>query len=134
MLKKLISKFKVVKQSSNQSRKAQGFAAEAVAERYLKKQGFQLVKRRFWTQGKKRFEIDLIVKDMKQDLLLFVEVRSTRKEASYPLQSITNQKLAGIHQAANAFLMQHKAYRDYLLRVDLIVVSDMKTLDNYYNE
>ena len=92
-----------------------------------------MVKRRFWTKGKKRFEIDLIVKNPKQGLLLFVEVRSTRKNASYPLQSITKQKLVGIHQAADVFLLQHKAYRNYMLRVDLIVVSDMKIAHHIEN-
>lgn len=77
-----------------------GSAAEALAERHLAAQGFQVVARNHVCRGG---EVDLVVE--KGELLCFVEVRSTADERfGGPLVTVGPQKQHKIIRAARDYL------------------------------
>jgi putative endonuclease len=82
-----------------------GKQAEALAARFLERQGLQIVARNFHCRGG---EIDLVCRDRKA--LVFVEVR-LRRNTSYggAAASITARKQARIILAARHYLSAHAA-------------------------
>ena len=112
------------------NRVQRGFAAEKCVEDYFLGKGLQVIQRRYWS---KRAEIDLIVKDIEASLLLFVEVRSTTKNLSEPLLSISRKKIRSMHYAMLSFLQQYPVYMNYNYRLDLVVVKDLLVREHIEN-
>jgi len=75
---------------------------ERQAARHLKKQGYRVLKTRFWTPYG---EIDIVAQ--KGNNLAFVEVK-TRSSSKYgdPLTAITQQKFTRLQRATAIFLQQ----------------------------
>lgn len=95
-----------------------GSSGESIAEDFLTKKGYKLLKRNF------RFghnEIDLIFEDEKKKILIFVEVKA-RYSLKYgaPEESISRKKQKGFINAVNGFMSLHNEFSDHDLRIDTI--------------
>lgn len=94
-----------------------GRGGEAIAEAYLKKQGYRLLARRFRLRNG---ELDLVMADGKT--VVFVEVRSRRSTAlSDPLESVGPLKQSRIIRAARVFLGAARLH-DRPCRFDVVSV------------
>lgn len=81
-----------------------GEAAEALACRYLERQGLVLIERNYRCRAG---EVDLIMRD--GECLVFVEVRS-RRHSGYatPAETITRAKQRRVCRAAAYYLLTHR--------------------------
>lgn len=100
------------------TRSATGRRGEALAERYLTRQGAVTLERNYRC---KAGEIDLVVKDGGE--IAFVEVR-TRSSLEYgsPEESITPGKQRKMAECALAFLQEHPDLCECGWRIDLIAI------------
>ncbi|MCD7728488.1 MAG: YraN family protein [Clostridia bacterium] len=97
-----------------------GKKGENMAAKYLKKQGYKILKRNFKTPFG---EIDIIA--MQQDTVAFVEVK-TRLSDIYgaPSESVTRQKCRRYALGAKYFFAERKV--DYTIRFDIIEIFEGK--------
>jgi putative endonuclease len=80
-----------------------GKEGEAAAERFLKKQSFKVLYRNF--RARSGGEIDLICRDRKEQVLVFVEVKTRTNELfGTPHEAVTWRKRARIIRAAKEWL------------------------------
>jgi putative endonuclease len=95
---------------------AKGVAAEDVAEKTLRKLGFQVLDRRYRTAAG---ELDLVV--AASHSLAFVEVkrRSSRAQA---VEAITPRQQGRITGAAEIWLQAHPEYADRDITFDAVVI------------
>lgn len=97
-----------------------GNLGEREAARYLKRNGYRIIKRNYTALGA---EIDIIAR--KKDVLAFIEVKTRNimslgyKEAR-PASSVTPEKQRKIIKAANHFISNNQC--DTRLRLDVIEV------------
>jgi len=83
-------------------RQFRGLIGERVASAYLESRGFEIIEHRY-RFGRK--EIDLIAR--KDDLVVFVEVKSRRNETFGPAAlSITSRKRRNLIEAAWGYLLE----------------------------
>jgi putative endonuclease len=104
--------------SEENPKKALGREGERLAERFLQKKGYKIVKRNYRCRGG---EVDLIVLDRK--IVVFVEVK-TRTDHSFgsPLEAVEPRKQRRMILAAQLFLQQKKLHeRD--ARFDVVGIS-----------
>ncbi len=96
-------------------KRALGLKGETIAANYLKKHGYQIMARNFYTRYG---ELDIICK--KGQALIFVEVK-TRRSASYgtPEEAVTPRKIEHLKKAAYIYLEQHQEFFKEL-RFDVI--------------
>lgn len=96
-------------------RRELGLKGEAIAEKYLKKKGYKIIKRNFHTRYG---EIDIICEE--NDALIFVEVK-TRRSITYgkPEEAITLRKIEHLKKAALIYTGQTKRFYKEL-RFDVI--------------
>ncbi len=89
---------------------------EEIAKEYLENKGYQIIEQNYRT---KYSEIDLIVK--KDDILIFVEVR-TKKSGAFvaPEESINQKKLKKLYWNAEAYVSAKKYKGQY--RIDAICI------------
>lgn len=94
-----------------------GDSGEEVAVRFLKKKGFEIMKRNFRT----RFgEIDIIAID--EDMLVFIEVKVKRGDKfGDPGEMINARKIEKIKRTANYFI-QEKDLCDIPWRIDAVLI------------
>ena len=70
-----------------------------------------------------RAEVDLIFKDVKEKILVFVEVKTRRsKTFGEPEESVTESKQEQIIKSAQGFLMGHSEFDEYDKRFDVVSV------------
>jgi putative endonuclease len=80
-----------------------GKQGEAQAERFLKKQSFKILYRNF--RGRRGDEIDLVCRDRKEQVLVFVEVKTRTNELfGMPQDAVNWRKRARIIRAAKEWL------------------------------
>ena len=95
-----------------------GKRGEALAEEYLKRKGFQILKRNY-RYGHK--EIDLIAKD--GNTIVFVEVKASRsKSFGAPHERVTLKKQKNLIEVANDFIQKEKT-TDCDFRFDVLAIS-----------
>ncbi len=96
-----------------------GKIAEGIAAQYLTKQGLKLIDRNFHC----RFgEIDLIGFD--KEILTFIEVRYRKNEQYLAVvETIDQHKCRKLIITSEYYLTQHKNYRSYQCRYDVIVIT-----------
>lgn len=101
-------------------RKSIGIAGEKVAETFLRKKGLKYLERNFIA---KRCEIDLIFEDTKNNIIVFIEVK-TKKNNKYsdPEESVHYKKQQNIKKAASEFLKMFPKYSNFDIRFDVISV------------
>jgi putative endonuclease len=80
-----------------------GRKGEAAAERYLKKESFKILYRNF--RARSGGEIDLVCRDRKEEVLVFVEVKTRRNEMfGAPSEAVNWRKRNRIIRAAKEWL------------------------------
>lgn len=94
-----------------------GIIGEKIAQDYLRKNGYDILKTNFYT---KSGEIDIIASI--NNIVVFVEVK-TRSTLEYgtPAMAVGNIKLKHMKTAAKIFLMLNKLYK-YDTRFDIIEI------------
>ena len=98
-----------------------GKRGEALAEEYLKRKGFQILKRNY-RYGHK--EIDLIAKD--GNTIVFVEVKAGRsKSFGAPHQWVNLKKQKNLIEVANHFIQKENT-TDCDFRFDVLAISYQK--------
>lgn len=94
-----------------------GKNGEKAAEKYLKKQGYRILKKNYRTRVG---EIDLIAEH--KNVLVFIEVKSrTRAVLEHPFMAVTPKKQKKIAQTASCFLAENKV-GDRDIRFDVVSV------------
>ena len=94
-----------------------GKKGENLAEQFLRKKGYQIIERNFYT---KQGEIDIIAKEQKE--YVFVEVK-TRRNTKYgePIESVNNRKIRHLKKAIRFYLYLH-ALENCNMRLDVIEI------------
>jgi putative endonuclease len=102
------------------TKKELGDFGEKLAKKYLCDKKLKFVEKNF------RFyqnEIDLIFCDKKNEIIIFIEVKTrTSKAFGEPEEAINRRKQLFIRRAANGFLMINPKYRDFNIRFDSVSV------------
>ncbi len=99
----------------------QGLAGESQAEKFLRRNGYKILERRY----RSRFgEIDLIA--LKQKGLYFIEVKWRKtKEFGDPLEAVTPQKIRHLKKAACCFLQDNPGFQKWpTLELAAIAIRD----------
>jgi putative endonuclease len=97
-----------------------GKQGEDIALRYLESKGYEPVAKNFRFD---RAEIDLIVKDEKNKVLVFVEVKTrSSKLFGEAQESVVMKKQEQIIKSAQGFLMEHEEFAEYEKRFDVVAV------------
>lgn len=98
---------------------AKGARAEALAARRLEAEGFQILERNVRTR---HGELDLVA--LEGEVLVFVEVRSTRTQAfGGPLVTVDHGKQRRVIRAAREYLLARPALAERAMRFDVVGVS-----------
>jgi putative endonuclease len=94
-----------------------GRRGERAAEKYLRRNGYRIVKRNFRAAGA---EIDLVAMD--GDVLVFVEVKTRRgRDAGAPHEAVDERKQRQIRRAAELFAMRYRE-DEIEMRFDIVAV------------
>jgi putative endonuclease len=102
---------------SGRRRNTLGKYGEEFAKKYFEQEGYVLVAQ---NHRYERAEIDLIFKDEKKKILVFVEVKTRRSKAfGEPEESVTEMKQAQLIKSAEGFLMSRDEFYDYEKRFDV---------------
>lgn len=98
-----------------------GKDGEEIASNYLLQNGYQILKRNFYT---KQGEIDIIAKE--KDEYVFIEVK-TRKNKEYgePIDAIDKNKIKHLKKAISYYLYINKL-EDKFIRIDIIEIKYIK--------
>ncbi|MBC8484605.1 MAG: YraN family protein [Ignavibacteria bacterium] len=97
-----------------------GKYGEEKAREFLESKGYELLTSNFRYD---RAEVDLIFKDEKNKIIIFVEVKTRRnREFGEPEESINKTKQNQIKKAAEGFVSENEKFLDYDLRIDTVSV------------
>ncbi len=108
--------------------KEKGFLAEELACEFLKKQGYQIIKRNW--KFKNFGEIDLIAQ--KKNLLNFVEVKSLFNQKNFdPEGHFSSKKLKKIAKLASFFANKNK-FDHWIISLLTISFEEKEVKINYY--
>ncbi len=100
-----------------------GNLAEDRAVEYLKKNGFFIVERNFFS----RFgEIDIVAK--RKDILHFMEVKYSK--SFDPLERITKQKLQKIIKTVDYYMLKNNFDENFQIDALIVTESDIELLEN----
>jgi len=102
------------------TKKDLGDYGEKLAKNYLCDKNLKFIEKNF------RFyknEIDLIFCDKKNEIIIFVEVKTrTSKAFGEPEEAINSHKRLYVRRGASGFLMKNPKYKDYNIRFDSVSV------------
>lgn len=95
-----------------------GSLGEKIAEKYLKKRGYEIIDRNF--RSKRWGEIDLVA--IEDETTVFVEVK-TRLSTDYgePQEAVTPYKLRALKRAGQYYKLQHPETPE-ALRIDVVAI------------
>lgn len=95
-----------------------GKKGEEIAAKYLKRQGYEVLERNFYS--KRWGEIDIVALD--DDVLVFVEVKA-RVGSKYgePVEAVTPFKLRALKRTGQYYKMEHPNLPD-ALRIDVVAI------------
>ena len=98
---------------------------EAAAKQYLENKGYKIIKQNYRT---KYSEIDLIAK--KDDILIFIEVRTKRSGVFVtPEESINQKKLKKLYWNAEAYVAINKYKKQYRIDAVCIILNPDNTIN-----
>ena len=99
--------------------KSLGKKGEAVAIKFLKKKGYQIIETNYL---KRTGEIDIIAFDSKYNEYVFIEVKTRRNlNFGYPEESVDEKKLSKIIETAENWL-ENKNISNAEWRIDIISI------------
>ena len=97
-----------------------GKYGEDAAKNYLESKNFEMVAQNFRYE---RAEVDLIFKDEKKKVLMFVEVKTRRsKTFGEPEEAVIEKKQKQLIKSAQGFFMEHPEFDEYEKRFDVVAV------------
>jgi putative endonuclease len=97
-----------------------GKIGEEKAREFLESKGYELLISNYRFE---RAEVDLIFKDEKNKIVIFVEVKTRRnRKFGEPEESINKTKQNQIKKAAEGFISENDEFLDYDLRIDTVSV------------
>lgn len=102
-----------------------GNLGENIAVAHLKRKGYKIVKKNYFSQYG---EIDIIALD--KDELVFVEVKTRKSSFSNAQSSISNTKQKKIKLTAMDFLYKHPLFQEEFTRFDAILIKFNKDLNH----
>ncbi len=101
-------------------KKKLGSFGEEKAKEYLESKGYEFLISNYRFE---RAEVDLIFKDEKNKIVIFVEVKTRRnRKFGEPEESINKTKQNQIRKAAEGFVSENEKFLDYDLRIDTVSV------------
>jgi len=101
------------------SRREKGNYYEGQVVEYLKKKGYNIIKRNFFTRYG---EIDIIAEDEKNKLIAFVEVKAREKSTGlHPFEAVDINKQRKIMLAAQEYMVKNNM-SNYFIRFDVVGV------------
>ena len=101
-------------------KKKLGSFGEEKAKEFLESKGYEFLVSNYRFE---RAEIDLILKDEKQKIIVFVEVKTRRsKEFGEPEESINLAKQNQVKKAAEGFISENEEFMNYDLRIDTVSI------------
>ncbi len=107
-------------------KQALGQWGEQEAEKYLLKQGYEILKRNY---QKREGEIDLITKDKHMNEIVFVEVKTRRsKTFGEPEEAVTPQKVEKLQKTALNWLESHPETQ-LGWRIDVIAITQLSKME-----
>lgn len=106
-------------------RKILGEKGELIAEKLLREEGYQILKKNY----RNRYgEIDIIAQD--KEYLCFVEVRMrTSEDCGTPEESITMSKQNQIIKVAKGFICEQQN-DDFYMRFDVVTIEDVDNINS----
>ena len=106
--------------SKSTSKNKLGKIGEEKAREFLESKGYELLTSNFRYD---RAEVDLIFKEEKNKIVIFVEVKARRnRKFGEPEESINKTKQNQIKKAAEGFISENDEFLDYDLRIDTVSV------------
>ncbi len=103
--------------NTNLRRKGKFYETE-VAD-YLRKKGYNIIKRNYWTRFS---EIDIIAEDISKPLLVFIEVKSRdANKKVHPFEAVDERKQRKIILAAQQYLTDNNI-KNFYIRFDVVGV------------
>lgn len=106
--------------SKNVNKNKLGSLGEEKAKEFLVSKGYELLVSNFRFD---RAEVDLIFKDEKSKIIVFVEVKTRRnRKFGEPEDSINKTKQNQIKKAAEGFVSENEKFTDFDLRIDTVSV------------
>jgi len=100
-----------------------GQLGEEIAEKYLRRHGYNVLDRNF--RSKRWGEIDIVATD--KDTLVFVEVKTREgTKCGEPVEAVTPFKLRALERAGHYYKMEHPETPE-ALRIDVIAIILDKT-------
>lgn len=100
------------------NKRALGAAKEALAEAYLRGQGYEILERNFYSR---MGEIDLIARE--DGYLVFLEVKYRKSSMSgHPAEAVTYRKQQKIYAAARYYLYKKGFPTDMPCRFDVVAI------------
>jgi len=100
--------------------KSLGKTGEAIAKEYFESHGYEIVAENYRYD---RAETDLVIKDEKSKVLVFVEVKTRRsRKFGEPQESVTPRKQEQMIKSAEGFLMMTPGYENYEKRFDVAAI------------
>lgn len=101
-------------------KRIKGDLGEEIACRYLLRHGYSILDRNYYC---KTGELDIVAFDTENRILSVVEVK-TRKSVlfAYPSESVNEKKRMRIRKTASYYLIHHRQYRSFPVRLDVIEV------------
>ena len=102
---------------------------ERIAEEFLRKKGYKILKRNylFWPKtGTQKGEIDLICKN--KDTIVFVEVKSVTEKNPFfqPEWKVNRFKIKKIIKSAENWLLKNKFSLNSKWQIDVIAIKNLK--------
>ncbi len=119
-LNKVFNFLKNNKDNSKKDLSSIGAEAEALSEKFLKKNGLKLIERNF---NCRLGEIDRIMQH--GDTLVFVEVRLRQHQQVSAAETVNIHKQRRLIKAAKYFLLNNNHYQDYPCRFDVIALDGL---------
>ena len=104
--------------NKSKSTRNKGHEAESIAVSYLKSKGYEIIERNFTIRGG---EIDIIARD--GDVLVFVEVKSSRIPFIDPIEQVTRRKITFLKRAAETYLYRKGLLDRINVRFDVITIT-----------
>ena len=97
-----------------------GQKGEQLAQQYLQRQGLEPIARNYRAG---HWEVDIIAKDPKEEVLVFAEVKSYFADPLNPPEwRVSKSQQKRIIKAAYAFLDEHPEYENFSVRYDILIV------------
>lgn len=106
------------------NKRALGSMKEALAEAYLREQGYEILEKNFYSR---KGEIDIIARE--GGYLVFLEVKYRKSAASgYPAEAVTSRKQQKIYETARYYLYKRGLSAETACRFDVVAIQGEQIL------